>query len=151
MKPQHLLTIAFAAASLPGCAALFDAPPAKPGSTIPAAPQQAPAPRPVAAPAAAPMPQPPPQPVYQPVSAPYPVPATPVTVDHTPKLSAGPVHAAQPSMLRARPQASANVEAYIPAGATLTLRVQQTNSDGSWWFTEYEGKTGWVSERGLTP
>ncbi|HSW14110.1 MAG TPA: SH3 domain-containing protein [Solimonas sp.] len=149
MKPQHLILIA-TATSLSACAALFDAPPsttpptgatAAPATATAAVP--APAPRPLAAPT------PPPQPVYTPVATPYPVPAAAAAVA-TPTLSAGPAHAGQPGMLRARPQSTGTVEAYIPAGAVLTLRVQQTNADGGWWFTEYEGKTGWVSERGLT-
>lgn len=136
---KHILPIT-AALTLTACASVFDA---QPANTVPPAPAPAQAAR-VA-------PPPPPPPPTTPVDRPYPAPAAPVIASEPPALSAGPVHAAQPTMLRARPQAQATVEAHIPAGATLTLRVRQSNSDGAWWFTEYQGTTGWVSERGLTP
>jgi len=135
---KHPLLFAALACSLAACASVFDA---QPDATSPPA---------ASAVTPAPTYAPPPPPAI-PVNTPYPVPAAAVIAPAPPTVSAGPVHAAQPTMLRARPQAQSTVEAYVPAGATLTLRVRQDNSDGAWWFTEYQGKTGWVSERDLTP
>jgi len=136
---KHPLLFA-ALTSLAACASVFDAQPD--ATSTPAASAVTPAP--TYAP-------PPPPPPAIPINTPYPVAVAAVPAPAPPAMSAGPVHAAQPSLLRARPQAQATVEAYIPAGATLTLRVRQDNRDGAWWFTEYQGKTGWVSELGLTP
>lgn len=135
---------------LQGCR-LFDAPSAP---SEPWPPPGAPAAPPLQitpAPPSPPPPSPATLPVPTPTPTPTPYPAAPVAAETpAPGILAGPAHAAQPSMLRSRPQGSAQVEHYIPAGASLRLQVRQVNGDGAWWFAEYQGATGWVSEAGLS-
>lgn len=139
---------------LQGCR-LFDAPsapsePWPPPGAPPAPPLQI-TPAPPSPPPPSPAPSPATLPVPTPTPTPTPYPAAPVAAETpAPGIQAGPAHAAQPSMLRSRPQGSAQVEHYIPAGASLRLQVRQVNGDGAWWFAEYQGATGWVSEAGLS-
>jgi len=144
MKPQLVVCAASALSlSLTACA-MFTEPVTGSGSQAASrSAASAPAPAPYRAP-------PPPAPVYVPVAQPYPVPPPPAAPPTT-TLQPGDAHAGQPTILRSRPQAQATAEHYIPAGATVRLQMRQTNSDGAWWFVEYQGTTGWLSESGLSP
>lgn len=64
-------------------------------------------------------------------------------------LSPGDAHAAQSIVVRQRPQPQATVAMAVPAGASLRLQVRQLNGDGAWWFVDYQGTSGWVSENSL--
>lgn len=51
--------------------------------------------------------------------------------------------------LRAKPEADADVLATIPYNNTVTLFGR--NADSSWWYGEYEGKSGWVKGEFISP
>ncbi|MEO8607546.1 MAG: SH3 domain-containing protein [Chloroflexota bacterium] len=51
--------------------------------------------------------------------------------------------------LRAKPEADAEVLATIPYNNTLTLFGR--NADSSWWYGEYDGKSGWVKGEFISP
>jgi uncharacterized protein YraI len=51
--------------------------------------------------------------------------------------------------LRAAPEGDANVLATIPYNNTITLYGR--SADSSWWYGEYEGKTGWVKGEFVSP
>lgn len=120
------------------------------GAPVPAASAPAVAAAPVVA--VAPAPAPVQAPVQQaPVQTPAPVPATKAAapVSAAAGLNAGNARAAQSTVVRARPQAQATIAQAVPAGAPLQLLVRQVNGEGAWWFAEFQGTSGWVSENGL--
>lgn len=51
--------------------------------------------------------------------------------------------------LRVAPEENAEVLATIPFNNTITLYGR--NADSSWWYGEYEGKTGWVKGEFISP
>ena len=75
--------------------------------------------------------------------------APPVVVP-PPALMPGPAKTKQAGVLRARPQHASTIEGPVPVGAVLKLQVRQTNRDGAWWYTQYQGYSGWIHESGLS-
>ena len=73
----------------------------------------------------------------------------PPVVQPPPALMPGPATTKRATVLRARPQGQSNVEGPVPAGVKLKLQVRQANRDGGWWYTEYQGYSGWIDEASL--
>lgn len=73
----------------------------------------------------------------------------PPVIQPPPALMPGPATTKRATVLRARPQGQSSVEGPVPAGAKLKLQVRQSNRDGGWWYTEYQGYSGWIDEASL--
>jgi len=72
-------------------------------------------------------------------------PATPIV-----NLQPGAARAGQSLPFRKQPRGTGDIAIIIPAGAPVNLQARQVNGEGAWWFAQYEGSRGWVSEQGLT-
>lgn len=118
-----------------------------------AAEPPAPIPVPAAKPEAAPAPGDTTEPQHgaPAVTAPAPQAVVPAPVA-TPKgsgLSAGSHPLAHPAVLLRQPRTGATIDASIPAGATVELKQRLPNAGGVWWFVNYNGSTGWLSDSAL--
>lgn len=103
-------------------------------------------PAPVAVPAAD---TPPPVVAPAPVAAAAAVPAA-MPAAAASALQAGSARTSQSLPLLKQPRGQGDVASIIPQGAALELQARQVNGEGAWWFAQYEGAHGWVSEQSLT-
>lgn len=65
-------------------------------------------------------------------------------------LQPGAARTSRSLSLLKQPRGQGDVAQVLPAGTSLQLQARQVNGEGAWWFAQYDGGRGWVSEQGLT-